>query len=307
MITDLETTLASTMRLFGPLAFAACGAYISERSGALLISLEAMMLGGAFFGILGSSTFGSAAAGLVVGALAGLIVGVIHANFSFRLPANMFVVGLTLNALLLGLTSYLLEVIDMEPARPGLVSIPGLSDIPIVGPGLLSHRWPLYLIIPVAAFAWWSIDRTRWGLEVRSAGEDPVSADMTGIDVNQRRRQAVLLCGVFCGLGGAYLSVAEVGLFNQNMTAGRGYIVNAAVIFGGWRLGGVLGGAMMFAFVAAARLALPSLGYQITDHLASVPQLLIAAPYVAAMLAMLVFSRSHRKPAALARVFQRTS
>ena len=300
MINDIETILASAMRLFAPLAFATCGEYLAERSGALLISIEAMMLGGAFFGVLGSSAFGSASAGLLIGILAGVVIGLIHANFSFRVHANMFVVGLTLNALLLGLTSYLAEVVDMKASRPSRVNIPVLSDLPVLGPGLFSHRWPMYLIIPAIVFCWWSIDRTRWGLEVRSAGEDPVSADVTGIDVNRRRRQTVLLCGAFAGLGGAYLSVAEVGLFNQNMTAGRGFIVNAAVIFGGWRLFGVMGGALMFAFVDAARLALPALGYQIT------PQLLIAAPYVAAMLAMTLFSGSSRKPAALARIFQRS-
>lgn len=301
MIRDIETILASTMRLFAPLAFASCGEYVAERAGALLISLEAMMLAGAFFGVLGSAWLGSAAAGLVIGAIAGLIVAVVQAAFSFRLHANVFVVGLTLNALLLGLTSFLAEIVRDQAARPSLVSIPGLSKIPIIGAGLLSHRWPMYLIIPIVVGAWWLVDRTRWGLEIRGAGEDPVSTDVTGIDVNRRRRQAVYLCGILTGLGGAYLSVAEVGLFNQNMTAGRGFIVNAAVIFGGWRLRGVLGGALLFGAVDAARLALPALGLQIT------PQLLIAAPYVVAMLAMLVLPGSLRKPGALAQDFQRST
>jgi len=300
-VNDLEIILASAMRLMAPLAFAACGEYVVERSGALLISLEAMLLGGAFFGIWGSSAFGNPTAGLVAGSAAGLVIGVVHANMSFRLHTNMFVVGLTLNALLLGLTSYLLEVVEMDPLRPGRIDLPGLSDLPLVGPGLFSHRWPIYLLIPVAAVAWWLVARTRWGLEVRSAGEDPESADVTGIDVNKRRRQTILLCGLMAGLGGAYLSVAEVGVFNQNMTAGRGFIVNAAVIFGGWRLRGVLFGALMFGLVDAARLALPALGYTIT------PQLLIAAPYITAMVAMLFLTGSSRKPRALARVFQRTT
>lgn len=298
---DLEIILASAMRLTAPLAFAACGEYIVERSGALLISLEAMMLGGAFFGILGSSVFGSPLVGLVVGCIAGLVISLVHANMSFRLHANMFVVGLTLNVLLLGLTSYLLEVIDLDAVQAGTIDVPVLADLPLVGPALFSHRWAFYLLVPVAAFSWWVVARTRWGLEVRSSGEDPVSADVTGIDVNRRRRQAILLCGIMAGLGGAYLSVAEVGLFNQNMTAGRGFIVNAAVIFGGWRLRGVILGTLMFGLVDAFRLSLPALGYTIT------PQLLIAAPYVTALVAMLFLSGSVRKPQALAQDFQRTT
>jgi simple sugar transport system permease protein len=298
---DIEVILASAIRLAAPLAFAACGEYIVERSGALLISLEAMLLGGAFFGILGSSVFGDPTMGLVVGSLAGLVIAAVHANMSFRLHTNMFVVGLTLNALLLGLTSYLLEIVEMDPVQPGRIAVPLLSDIPVIGEAVFHHKWPVYLLIPVAVFSWWVIARTRWGLEVRSAGEDPESADVTGIDVNKRRRQTILICGLLAGLGGAYLSVAEVGVFNQNMTAGRGFIVNAAVIFGGWRIGGVLAGAFMFGLVDAARLALPALGYRIT------PQLLIAAPYVTAMVAMLFLSARSHRPRALARVFQRAT
>jgi simple sugar transport system permease protein len=296
---DLTTILSSAMRLTAPLALAGAGEQVAERSGALNNSIEAMMLAGAFFGLLGTSIFGNVAMGFVVGAVAGLVVAVIHANFSHRLNANTFVVGLTLNVLLLGLTSFLEETIDMTPHQAGVIRIPVLRSIPVIGEPLFVNRWPMYLLVIVLPLSYWLVQRTRWGLEVRASGEDPQAADVTGIDVNKRRRQSLYYCGLLAGLGGAYLAIAEVGTFNQNMTAGRGFLVNAAVIFGGWTLKGTIGGCFLFGAADAMRLALPALGYTIT------PQLLIMAPYLLAILAMLFFASRNRKPAALAVPFER--
>ena len=296
---DVTLILSSAVRLFAPLAFAGSGEYVAEQSGTLNISIEAMMLSGAFFGIYGTSVLGSVSGGLVVGAVAGLLVAILHANFSHRLSANTFVVAIALNVFVLGLTSFLLETIELEPRQADLVHIPLLEDIPLVGKPLFVNRWPIYLLVVVIPLSWWLVHRTRWGLEVRASGEDPQAADVTGIDVNKRRRQSVYYCGLLSGLGGAYLSVAQVGLFNQNMTAGRGFIVNAAVIFGGWTLRGTIGGCFLFGAAYALRLALPALGVQIT------PQLLIVAPYLLALLAMLMFAQRNRQPAALAQPFER--
>lgn len=296
---SLTTILSSAVRLTGPLAFAGCGEQVAERSGTLNISIEAMMLAGAFFGVLGTSVFGSIVGGLLLGMIAGLTVAIIHANFSHRLNANTFVVGLTLNVLLLGVTSFLLETVDLEPKQAGRIEVPVLKEIPVIGEPLFINRWPIYLLVPLIPLSWWLVHKTRWGLEVRASGEDPQAADVTGIDVNKRRRQSLYYCGLLSGLGGAYLSVAEVGLFNQNMTAGRGFLVNAAVIFGGWTLTGTLAGCFLFGAADALRLALPALGYRIT------PQLLIVAPYVLAIVAMLFFANRNRKPAALAVPFER--
>jgi simple sugar transport system permease protein len=298
-VSDITTILSSAMRLTAPLAFAGAGEQVAERSGTLNISIEAMMLAGAFFGLLGTSIFGNVAMGFVVGAIAGLVVAVIHANFSHRLNANTFVVGLTLNVLLLGLTSFLEETIDMTPHQAGVIRIPVLRSIPVIGEPLFVNRWPMYLLVIVLPLSYWLVQRTRWGLELRASGEDPQAADVTGIDVNKRRRQSLYYCGLLAGLGGAYLAIAEVGTFNQNMTAGRGFLVNAAVIFGGWTLKGTVGGCFLFGAADAMRLALPALGYTIT------PQLLIMAPYLLAILAMLFFASRNRKPAALAVPFER--
>ncbi len=296
---SLSTILSSAVRLSVPLTFAACGEYVAERAGTLNISVEAMMLSGAYAGSIGSSVMHNAGAGLVWGAAVGLLVGVIHGNLSHRMHANPFVVGITLNVLALGLTSYLLDTVVMHPRQVGILTIPVLSHIPIVGRPLFSERWPAFGLYGLVPFVWWLVQRRRWGLELRSVGENPEAADVTGIDVNGRRRQALMWCGALSGLGGAFLAVGEVGTFNSNMTAGRGYIVIAAVIFGGWTLRGTIAGCFLFGGADALRLALPALGYTLNS------QALIAAPYVLPLLVMCVFTARARKPAALARPFER--
>lgn len=296
---SLTMILGSSMRLTTPLAFSASGEYVAERGGTLNISLEGMMLMGAFFSIWGASATGNVVIGLLCGMLAGLAIAIIHANMSHRLQANTFVVGLTLNILALGLTSYLFLVIRPEGAQADRWDIPLLHQIPVLGDAIFSNRWPMYLLPLVALLSWWMVNKTRWGLELRACGEDPSAADVTGIDVNKRRRQGLYFAGLTTGLGGAYLAVGEVGLFNQNMTAGRGFLVNAAVIFGGWRLLPIIGGCFVFGIADASRLALPALGYDIQ------PQLLIVAPYVLAILAMCFFAKRNVKPAGLAQPFER--
>ena len=262
-----------------------------------------MMLAGAFFSIYGANVTGSIVLGLVFGMVAGLVVAAIHANFSHRLSANTFVVGIALNVFVLGITSFLTETEKnhLDPRQAKTLKIPFFHDLDIVGKSIFTNRWPIYLLVIVIPLSWWIVQRTRWGLEVRASGEDPIAADVTGIDVNKRRRQTMYYCGLMSGLGGAYYALGEVGQFNTNMTAGRGFIVNAAVIFGGWTLFGTIGGCFLFGAADALRLALPALGYTIT------PQVLIAAPYVLALLAMLLFAKRARKPAALAQPFERSS
>jgi simple sugar transport system permease protein len=300
-VDSTTTILASGVRLTVPLAFAACGEYLAERAGAMNISVEAMMLGAAFTSIATASATGSATAGLAVGVVTGLVIGFVHGNLSHRAQINTFVVGLVLNALVLGLTSFLIATEQFDSHQVGMVSIPLLEDIPLIGEPLFSQRWPAYFLILLVPLTWWLVERSRWGLELRAVGENPQAADVTGIKVNVRRRQALLWCGALAGLGGAYLAVGEVGSFNQNMTAGRGYLVIAAVIFGAWRLGRTLLGCLVFGLSDAMRLALPALGVTLNA------QLLVAAPYLLALLAMLLFTTQHREPAALGRPFERGS
>ncbi|GCB50027.1 ABC transporter permease [Streptomyces sp. NL15-2K] len=301
VLDSTTTILASGVRLTVPLAFAACGEYVAERAGTMNISVEAMMLGAAFTSIATASATGSATVGLAAGVVTGLVLGFVHGNFSHRAQINTFVVGLVLNALVLGLTSYLITTNEFVSHQVHMLSIPLLQDIPLIGKPLFSERWPAFLLLALIPLTWWLVERSRWGLELRAVGENPQAADVTGIKVNMRRRQALLWCGALAGLGGAYLAVGEVGSFNQNMTAGRGYIVIAAVIFGAWRLGRTMLGCLVFGLSDAMRLALPALGVTLNA------QLLVAAPYLLALLAMLLFTTQHREPAALGRPFERGS
>jgi simple sugar transport system permease protein len=297
--TDAATILSSGIRLASPLAFAACGEYVAERAGCMNISVEGMMLGAAFGSVATADATGSASLGLVAGLVIGLVIGLVHAELSHRAQINTFVVGLVLNTFVLGLTSYLVTTSNFASHQVDQIRIPGLSGIPVLGQPLFTERWPVYLLIGLVPLTWWLVERSRWGLEARSSGENPVSADACGIDVNKRRRQALLWCGLLAGLGGAYLAVGEVGSFNQDMTAGRGYIVIAAVIFGGWRLRRTLLGCLLFGLADSMRLALPALGITLNS------ELLVSAPYLLALIAMLLLPTANREPLALGQPFER--
>jgi general nucleoside transport system permease protein len=300
VVTDNATTiLDGAVRLSVPLLFAGAGEFVAERAGTLNISVEAMMLGGAFGGAFTASATGHLALGLVVGAGVGLAIGLVHGNFSHRLAANTFVVGLTLNALVLGLTSYLIAGRTLDQWTSSTQPVPGLSRIPVLGPPLFDQPWPAYLIYGLIPLIWFILYRSRWGLEVRSVGENPQAADVSGVDVNRRRRQTLLLVGFLAGLGGAFYSVYQVSTFNAGMTAGRGFIVIAAVIFGGWTLRGTVIGCLLFGFADALQLNFQALGYRLN------PELLICAPYLVALLAMTLFAKRNRQPGALARPFER--
>lgn len=295
-----EVTYSSAMRFAALLLFAACGEWVAERGGTLNISVEGMLLAGAFAAAMGYDRLGGAPAGLAVGALAGLLVAMLQANMSHRLPADQFVVGLTLNILVLGLVGFLDAELAPTTQRTSVVEIPLLSDIPLVGPALFGQPWPLYLVYPLVPLVWWLTYRTRWGLEVRAAGEDPNAADVSGIKVNQRRREAIYLTGLTSGLGGGYLVLGAIGAFEDSIVGGRGFIAIAAVIFGGWTLRGTVAGCALFGAVVSFRLSLPQQGY---DSLNT--ELLSALPYLVTIIAMAVFAHRIRPPAALARPFLR--
>ncbi len=296
---DTSIIISGIIAESAPLLFAATGEYTAERAGTMNISITAMMLAGAYSGIAFATLAGNLVVGLVAGVAAGLLVAAIHANFSHRLAANTFVVGLTLDALVLGVTDYFSTAFKPGAAKFTPVSVPLLSRIPALGTSLFEQPWPLYLLFLIVPAVWWIVQRTTWGLEVRACGENPGAADATGIRVNVRRRQALYLCGVLSGLGGAFLSLCIVGTFNFDMTAGVGFVVIAAVIFGGWTLRGAVLGALLFGSMSAMGLVLPALGASVS------PQLLLALPYLAALLAMVFLAKSHRAPRALAQPFSR--
>ena len=171
-VVSSATMYESAFRLGVFLAFAAVGELIAERAGTLNISVEGMLLGGAFASAVGFDVSGSFWVGVLCGVGAGAFIALIQANLSHRLTADQFVVGLTLNVLLLGLVAFLDSDIAPISRVAGVIEIPLLSDIPLIGRALFAQRWPAYLIYPLVPLAWWVLYRTRWGLEVRAVGED---------------------------------------------------------------------------------------------------------------------------------------
>ena len=297
-IVSSSTMYESTVRLAALLAFAAVGEWVAERAGTLNISVEAMILTGSFAAAMGASTTGNVVIGVLYGVAAGMAVAFVQGNLSHRLAANQFVVGLTLNVLAVGLTAYLNAQLRPTAHRAAVWRVPGLVHVPLVGRALFGQTWILYLLYPLVPAAWWLVYRTRWGLEVRSVGENPQAADVSGIHVNARRRQAVLVAGATSGLAGALLSLG-LASFGADGVGGRGFIALTAVIFGGWTLRGTIAGALVFGVFDAMRFALPSLGYKVNV------QLLSSLPFVMALATMLLFARRTRAPGALARSFVR--
>ena len=294
-----ESLYRNAMIVAVVLLFAASGELVAEKAGTINISLEAMMLGGAYAAAVGQSRYG-VWGGLLMAAIAGLVVSAIQANMSHRLSADQFVVGLVLNVLVLGIVGFLVGSNEPESHVVDRMKVPVLSEIPLVGPALFDQPWVLYLVYPVVPAIWFLLYRTRWGLEVRAIGEDPNASDVSGLSVNKLRRQTIYLTGLLAGVAGGYFLYARSGRFEDSLIGGRGYIAIAAVIFGGWTLKGSVAGCVAFGLVGSFVLTIPSLGYKAID-----PAFLAMAPNVVTIVAMTLFAKRVRQPAALARPFIR--
>lgn len=295
-----DSTYVNGALFAGLLLFAASGEWIAERAGTINISVEAMLLAGAFTSAVGYHISDSVVVGLLFGALGGMLVASVQAEMSHRLAADQFVVGLTLNILIVGLAGFLDRELETTTRKAGEWNLPLLGDLPLVGGALFGQPWPFYLLYALVPASWWLMFRTRWGLEVRASGEDPQAADVSGIDVNRRRRQTIYYTGLTSGLGGAFLIFVQIGRFETGIVSGRGFIAIAAVIFGGWTLKGTVAGCILFAGALSFRLSLQVLGY---DQLNS--EFLQALPFLFTIAAMAVFATRVRPPSALARPFIR--
>jgi len=294
-----ESTYLNGALFAGLLLFVASGEWVAERAGTINISVEGMLLAGAFTTAVGYDITGSAVVAIITGALGGLIVAVVQAEMSHRLAADQFVVGLTLNILVLGLTGFLDRELAPDATIVSTLEIPLLVDIPLFGEALFGRPWPFYMLYLLVPFCGWLVYRTRWGLEVRASGENPQSADVSGIDVNLRRRQSIYWAGITAGLGGAFLILVQIGSFDDSRAGGRGFIAIAAVIFGGWTLRGTIAGCIVFAGALSFRLSVPLLGYELNS------ELLQSLPFLVTILGMAIFAHRVRPPAALARPFVR--
>ncbi len=295
---NLLGMLQSTLRLAVPLTLGALAGVLCERAGVINIAIEGMMLTAAFTGALVASAVGNLWMGLLGGILAGALLGALLAVLSIRYRVDQIIGGTVINIFALGMTSYLSARIFSSyqnlnsPGRFGVIDIPLLSKIPIIGPIFFSNNIFVYLMYALIVAITIGLFRTRWGLRVRSVGEHPKAADTVGINVLRVRYRTVILGGMVAGLAGAYFTLGSVGRFDENMTAGRGFIALAAMIFGRWHPVGAFGAALLFGFTDSLQGKLAILETPIPS------EFLLMAPYIATILVVAGVVGRARPPAA---------
>jgi general nucleoside transport system permease protein len=285
--TIFRPDLIASMFVFStPLVFAGIGGMFSERSGVVNIGLEGMMLMGAFFGVYGADVTGSWEGGLLVAMLAGGLMALLHAVFAIHLRADQIVGGTAVNFLALGITGYFFfqlyqgQNIPVGISTTPTVHIPFVENMHFLGPAIGNLNLMAWLSFALVVFSYVVVFKTPLGLRIRACGEHPRAADTVGINVYAIRYGAVVFSGVLAALGGAYLSIGfGGGSFNDNMTAGRGFIALAAMIFGNWRPFGTFYAALLFGFSTALAYRLPVY----SDSAATLFQVL---PYVLTLVAV---------------------
>lgn len=291
--------LLGTVALSAPLIFGALGGVISERVGVVNVAIEGQLLAGAFLSAFVASVTGNPWVGLIAAMVAGVLVSFLLAAFSIKYIVDQVIVGVVLNVLVAGLTSFLYSTVLTSntplfnsPPRFPRISIPFLSEIPILGPVLFRQTVIIYFMY-IAVFAvWWALFHTKWGLRVRAVGEHPQAADTVGIKVNATRFWNVALAGAIAGFGGAYFTLGSVGGFTKEMTAGAGFIALAAVIFGRWDPIRATLAALLFGFATNLQNVLGAIGSGVPS------EFLLMLPYVVTIFAVAGLVGYARGPAA---------
>jgi len=278
--------IASTFVFSTPLIFAGIGGMFSERSGVVNIGLEGMMLMGAFWGVYGADKTGSWVGGLLIAMLAGGLMALVHAFFAIHLRADQIVSGVAVNFLALGITGYFFFQLyhgqDVPTGIPIIpkVHIPWVQHLHFLGPAIGNLNLMIWLSFALVVVSYIVVFKTPIGLRIRACGEHPRAADTVGINVYAVRYGAVVLSGILAAAGGAYLSIGfGGGSFNDNMTAGRGFIALAAMIFGNWRPFGTFYAALLFGFSTA-------LAYRLPVYSGTAATLFQTLPYVLTLIAV---------------------
>ena len=297
--------LLGTVALSTPLIFGALGGVISERVGVVNIAIEGQLLGGAFVSAVVASVTGSAYLGLASALIAGALVGSVLAVFAIRYFVDQIIVGVVLNVLVVGLTSFLYSKVLVpsgatlnSPPRFPRLEIPVLSQIPVLGPLLFRQTVIEYVMFVAVVAVFVGLFKTRWGLRLRAVGEHPRAADSVGIDVRRTRFWNVCLAGAIAGLGGAYFTLGSVGAFGKEMTAGAGYIALAAVIFGRWDPVRATLAALLFGFASNLQNVLGIIGSPVPS------EFMLMLPYVVTILAVAGLVGKVRGPAAAGKPYR---
>jgi general nucleoside transport system permease protein len=292
--------LAAAIRIATPLLLAGLGGILSERAGVFAVGLEGMMLAGAFAATVGTWASGSAEIGVALSLVGGSVIGLVVAIVAVRFRADNMVTGLAANVLSLGLTSYFMRIlagggqpVAIHLALLPTLAIPGLSELPFVGPLLFVQPPLTYLAIAGCVALTLFLYRTQIGLTLRAVGENPEAVFASGANPLRVRMSAVVACGAVAGLGGAVLSLQQVGTFTDGMTGGRGYLALAALIVGRWTPWGAAAACLVFGAAEAFELRLQTYGIPVSSYIVQM------APYLIALAVLAGIGRSSKLPAAI--------
>jgi general nucleoside transport system permease protein len=296
---NLTGMLVSSVVRATPICLAALSGIYSERSGVVNIGIEGMMLIGAFVSVIFASLTKNMMVGVLAGVSAGMLFGGLHAVLSIKYRVNQIISGTGIIILALGLTSYLQRAVmnvntSLNQPGPAIAAfpIPVLWQTPVLGPVFFNLSPLIYTMFALLIITHVMMYYTRWGLRVRSVGENPKAADTLGINVFRVRYISVLISGAIAGLAGSYMSIGAAGRFNEGMSAGKGFLGLAAMIFGNWNPFGALLGSLIFGFFDSwqEKLSLLRIGVPV--------DLLGMAPYIATMIVLAGFVGRSRMPAA---------
>ena len=309
--------LASTLRMATPLVFCALAGLLSERAGVVDIGLEGKMLFAAFAAGAAGAVYGSTLVALSVAMALAVGLSWLHGLACVSHPGDQVVSGVAVNIIAAGVTVVLgaawfaqggqtppvSATVRIQPLWPALAervqTIPGIGTV--LGPGLLGHDLLVYLAYALVPAVWWLLFRTRFGLRLRAVGENPQMVDAAGVSVLRLRYTALTLNGILCGLAGSYLVLAQNASFSQNMTAGRGFMALAALIFGRWHPVGALGACLLFGFMDAVAIRLQ--GVKLTGFGEVPVQLIQALPYLLTVILLAGFIGRAVAPQALGKPY----
>ncbi|MCY3894183.1 MAG: ABC transporter permease [Acidimicrobiaceae bacterium] len=302
-VSVLVATLASGIRLATPFLLSALGETIGQRAGVLNLGVEGVMLIGAYAAYITALRTGSVSAGVLAAIGAGAVMGMVYAFITVVMHATQGISGIGIFLFGLGFTDLLFrQQVGTPVPIDGLrgLDMGALSDLPIVGELLFSHNMLTYVAFALVPVVWFAMNRTTFGLNVRAVGETPEAADTLGVRVNVVRTQAIIIGNVMAGLAGGTLAL-DVGIFQQNLTSGQGFIAVALVYFGAWRSSGVMAGALLFGVVSSTVLQLKTLGIIVGAN----STIAAMAPAILTIVVLVLVSRRIGAPSALTVPFER--
>ena len=301
----IATLTAATLRVATPILLAAIGETFSERAGVLNLGIEGIMFLGAFVGFYAADVSGSLWIGLLMAIVIGVLLGILMAFFTVTLGVNQHVSGLGITLLASGLALYAFRLNyggrATPPSIPPFEQITLLENIPLLGTILNQYSLTYIAFLIVVPVSWWLMYRTSFGLKVRAVGENPEAADAAGIHVFRIRYIVLGMGGGLMAMGGAFLSIAQLGAFTHGIIAGRGWVAIALVIFGNWNPAKVMLGSLIFGGTYALQLRLQAMGLQLP-----IPyETFLALPYIVTIIALVIAGRKASYPAALLKPYRR--